>query len=112
MLPDHADSFLQRGFSRRQLGRIASLLTAGAAMPFYNEFAMAQDAERRAGRRPADPDTVRINQNENPMGPCREGLEAIARIAPLGWRYSAGNVTSDLARAIAETEDMKEDHIA
>src|SRR2546421_11952312 len=90
-------SFLQRGFSRRQLGRIASLLTAGASLPFYNEFAMAQDAERRAGgRRPADPDTVRINQNENPMGPCKEGLEAMAKIAPMGWRYSPSSDQGDL----------------
>ena len=35
------DGFLSRGFSRRQVGRIASMLTAGAALPFYNEFAMA-----------------------------------------------------------------------
>jgi len=115
LLSDQADPLLQKGFSRRQLGRIATLLTAGAAMPFYNEYAMAQDAERRAGRglgRTMDPDTVRINQNENPMGPCKEGLEAIARIAPLGWRYSAGNVNSELTKAIAETEDVREDHIA
>ena len=44
------DVLLNRGFSRRQVGRIASLLTAGAALPFYNEFAMAQDAERRMMR--------------------------------------------------------------
>ena len=115
LLPDQADLLLQKGFSRRQLGRIATLLTAGAGLPFYNEYAMAQDAQRRAGRGPGrgmDPDAVRINQNENPMGPCKEGLEAIAKIAPLGWRYSAGNVTSELSRAIAETEDVKEDHIA
>ena len=67
---------LEKGFSRRQLGRITSLLTAGAALPFYNEFAMAQDAERRmmrgAGGRMNDPDMVRISSNENPMGPCKE----------------------------------------
>ena len=45
-----ADSLLQRGFSRRDLGRVASLLTAGAALPFYNEFAMAQDAQQRTLR--------------------------------------------------------------
>jgi histidinol-phosphate aminotransferase len=116
LLPDQTDLLLQKGFSRRQLGRIATLLTAGAGLPFYNESAMAQDAQqRRAGRgagRAMDPDAVRINQNENPMGPCKEGLEAIAKIAPLGWRYSAGNVTSELSKAIAETEDVKEDHIS
>src|SRR6516162_2505590 len=94
ILPGSADALLQRGFSRRQLGRIATLLAAGSSLPFYNEFAMAQQAERRqgAGRgRMIDPDAVRINQNENPMGPCQEGLEAIARVAPHGWRYSPSN---------------------
>jgi hypothetical protein len=54
----HVETLLKRGFSRRQLGRIAGLLTAGAALPFYNEFAMAQDAEQRMrGRRGAmEPD--------------------------------------------------------
>src|SRR5205085_7248005 len=85
----------------------------GAALPFYNEFAMAQEAERRAGgRRPLDLDTVRINQNENPMGPCKEGLEAIAKIAPMGWRYQPSTDQTDLVKAIAETEGVKEDHIA
>jgi len=88
------DVFLNKGFSRRQVGRIASLLTAGAALPFYNEFAMAQDAERRMVRgaggagRMNDPDMVRISSNENPMGPCKEALESLAKIAPKAWRYS------------------------
>src|SRR5688500_4402982 len=112
MTLDHAESLLQRGFSRRQLGRIASLLTAGATLPFYNESAMAQDAERRNGRRVIDPDIVRINQNENPMGPSKEGLEALLRVAPTAWRYSPANEQGELARAIAETEGVKEDHIA
>ena len=34
--------FLNRGFSRRNLGRLTSVLAAGAALPFYNESAMAQ----------------------------------------------------------------------
>jgi histidinol-phosphate aminotransferase len=115
--PDLTDSLLQKGFSRRQLGRIASLLTAGAALPFYNEAAMAQDAQRQRGggsgmRRFMDPDTVRINQNENPMGPCKEGLEAMMKAAPTAWRYSPGSEQSDLARAISEIEGVKTDSIA
>ena len=41
------DSLLQRGFSRRDLGRMASLLTAGATIPLFSEYAMAQDAQQR-----------------------------------------------------------------
>ena len=33
---------LSRGFSRRNFGRFASLLGAGAMLPFYNESALAQ----------------------------------------------------------------------
>ncbi len=107
---------LEKGFSRRQLGRVATLLTAGATLPFYNEFAMAQDAERRmvrgAGGRMNDPDMVRISSNENPMGPHKEGLEAMAKIAPLAWRYSPVGDHQDFTKTVAGIEDVPEDHIA
>jgi histidinol-phosphate aminotransferase len=110
-----ADEFLQKGFSRRQFGRIATLLTAGATLPFYNEFAMAQDAERqtkRGNRRANDQDVVRISSNENPMGPHPEGLDAIAKIAPHGWRYSPFGEGDDLLKMIASVEGVPEDHVA
>ncbi|HTS60885.1 MAG TPA: pyridoxal phosphate-dependent aminotransferase [Candidatus Acidoferrales bacterium] len=108
------ESLTERGFTRRQIGRMASLLTAGAAFPFYNEFAMAQDAEQRMQRgmrRPMDPDTIRISSNENPMGPCKEGLEALARVAPKGWRYSPGNEQGDFTRTVSEQLGVKQDYI-
>lgn len=112
------DSLLQRGFSRRDLGRMASLLTAGATMPFFNEYSMAQDAQQRmlrgagGARRAMDPDAVRISSNENPMGPCKEGLEAIAKVAPHGWRYSPFGEQGDFVTAIAEMEGVKENYVA
>jgi histidinol-phosphate aminotransferase len=110
-----AEEFLHRGFSRRQFGRIATLLSAGATLPFYNEFAMAQDAERQAkrgSRRANDPDVVRISSNENPMGPHPDGLEAIAKIAPHGWRYSPFGEGDDLLKMISSVEGVPEDHVA
>lgn len=46
-----ADS-VHRGVSRRSFGRIAAVLGAGAALPFYNEQALAQLSlgEEHAGR--------------------------------------------------------------
>ncbi|HWC98230.1 MAG TPA: pyridoxal phosphate-dependent aminotransferase [Candidatus Sulfopaludibacter sp.] len=111
-----AESLLQKGFSRRDLGRMASLLSAGAALPFYNEYAMAQDAQQRTlrggARRAMDPDAVRISSNENPLGPCKEGLEAIAKVAPFGGRYSPFNEQSAFVTAVAEMEGLKESYIA
>jgi histidinol-phosphate aminotransferase len=94
------------------MGRMASLLTAGAALPFYNEFAMAQEATRRmTGRAAMPPDAVRISTNENPLGPCKEGLEAIYKVAPSGGRYSPSNEVGQLVQAIADVEGVKADHI-
>jgi len=106
------DSLLKKGFSRRDIGRMATLLTAGSALPFYNEFAMAQSARPQRRRRPMEPDAVRIDQNENPLGPCAEGLEAIARIAPHGGRYSPSGEQGELTTAIAEMEGLKENYVA
>jgi histidinol-phosphate/aromatic aminotransferase/cobyric acid decarboxylase-like protein len=109
-----SQDLLRRGFSRRQIGRVLGLISAGAALPFYNEFAMAQDAERRMtrGRRGLDPDVVRLTQNENPMGPCKEGLEAIAKVAPQGWRYSPSGEAEDLIQTISGIEDVPTSHIS
>jgi histidinol-phosphate aminotransferase len=113
--PQQVESLTERGFTRRHIARMATLLTAGAAMPFYNEFAMAQDAEQqrqqRGARRPMDPDTIRISSNENPMGPCKEGVEAIAKVAPKGWRYSPGNEQGDFTKTASDLLGVKQEYI-
>ena len=50
-------------------------------MPFYNEPAMAQLSAIRGGM-PAG--AVKINANENPLGPCDAALEAIYAVAKNG----------------------------
>ena len=48
--PKVEQELLDRGYSRRSVARIA--LGASAALPFFHEFALAQQAERpRASRR-------------------------------------------------------------
>ncbi len=101
------NNLLERGFSRRQLGRIAAVLTAGASFPFYNEAAFAQ----RALRAEIPPDAVRINSNENPLGPCQEALGAITQIAKYGGRYSPHGEENLVVRAVAESEGLNPAHI-
>jgi histidinol-phosphate aminotransferase len=55
-------------------------------------------------------DAVRIDANENPLGPGAAAREAAAAIIPQGGRYS-DNLTDDLANAVAESEGVKLDHI-
>lgn len=99
--------FLKRGFSRRDLGRIAALISAGAALPFYNEPALAQLS---AIKGPLPADAVKIDANENPLGPCDEAREAMARIIPQGGRYLY-NETSVMTDTLAEMESLKPSYV-
>ncbi|MBV8707323.1 MAG: aminotransferase class I/II-fold pyridoxal phosphate-dependent enzyme, partial [Acidobacteriaceae bacterium] len=94
--------FLRRGFSRRSFGRIATVLTAGAALPFYNEPALAQLSMVRN----MPPDAVKINANENPLGPCPEAADAIYNVIKKGGRYMYED-TFDLAETLANVEGVK-----
>lgn len=87
--------------TRRGFGRASALLTAGATLPFYNESALAQLS--MIGKLP--PDAVKINANENPLGPCPEALEAIHKVAANGGRYQYEE-TFGFAQTLAETEGV------
>jgi len=97
---------LQRGFSRRSLGRIAAMISAGAALPFYNEPAMAQ----LSAVRNMPPDAVKINANENPLGPCTEALAAIHSVAKNGGRYLYEE-TFAFQETLAEQEGVKANYV-
>jgi histidinol-phosphate/aromatic aminotransferase/cobyric acid decarboxylase-like protein len=98
---------LQSEFSRRSLGRRAlSLLGAGAALPFYNEPALAQLS--MIG--PLPPDAVKINANENPLGPCAEAAEAIYGVIKKGGRYMYEE-TFSFAKTLAEQEGLKPNYV-
>ncbi|HTS26967.1 MAG TPA: pyridoxal phosphate-dependent aminotransferase [Bryobacteraceae bacterium] len=98
---------IRRGFSRRTFGRLAAVMTAGASLPFYNESAMAQLSAIR-GAMP--PDAVKINANENPLGPCPEAAEAIHNIVQKGGRYLYEE-TFGFQELMAELEGVKPDYV-
>ena len=98
--------FLNRGFTRRNLGKIAAMITAGATMPFYNEPAMAQLS--KISNMPAD--AVIINANENPLGPSPEALEAVHKITAQGGRYLFDK-TDEFTELLAKQEGLPTDHV-
>jgi histidinol-phosphate aminotransferase len=100
--PQQKADFLSRGFSRRSFGRLATVMTAGAALPFYNEHALAQLSMVRD--MPAD--AVKINANENPMGPCPEAADAMYNAIKKGGRYMYEE-TYALADSMARIEGLK-----
>ncbi len=97
---------LKRGFTRRSLGKFAGILTAGAALPFYNESAMAQFSMVKDI--PAD--AVKINANENPLGPCPEAADAIHSIVQRGGRYLYEE-TFGFANTLAGIEGVKPSYV-
>ena len=102
MSPAQEPQLLHRGFSRRSFGRIATVLGAGAALPFYNEHALAQLSKLHN----LPPDAVKINANENPLGPCPEAADAIYNAVKQGGRYMFEQ-TDKLAESMAGVLDVK-----
>jgi histidinol-phosphate/aromatic aminotransferase/cobyric acid decarboxylase-like protein len=128
--PETERELRDRGFTRRGIAQIA--LGTAAALPLFHEFAYAQDINnpdaapvRTGGRggarggsgggrgggggrgRNMDPDAVIIGSNENPMGPTKEGLEAINSVSPLAWRYTPAGVNNELQSLVESTESVK-----
>lgn len=98
----HEDLQRNARFSRRTFGRLASLMAAGAAVPFCSEEALAQLSMVRN----MPPDAVKINANENPMGPCPEAADAIHNIVKLGGRYQY-DLTYKLAALMAQQDGVR-----
>ena len=102
------NEFLRRGFSRRSFGRIAALVSGGAAaLPFFNEPAMAQLSALHG---PIPADAVMINANENPLGPCPEAREAVRAIVDKGGRYLYQE-TFGFQDTMAELEGLKSSYM-
>lgn len=123
------NDLMSRGYTRRHISRIA--LGAAAVIPFFNEAAQAQQSEDEAnavrgrgarggsgrgrggfgggfGGGAFDPDVIRISSNENPMGPSKEGLEALVKVAPLGWRYTPRGENNDFQSELLKSENVKQ----
>jgi len=101
------EDFLRRGFSRRNFGRIASLMAAGTTLPFFNEAALAQMSQRGG---PIPPDAVRINSNESPWGPCPEAADAIHNIVQRGGRYLYEQ-TNEFTALLASQEGVPAEYV-
>lgn len=104
--PEQKSDLLSRGFSRRAFGKIATLIAAGSVLPFMSEASLAQLSAVRG--MPAD--AVKIDANENPLGPCAEALAAAAAILKNGGRYMYGE-TDAFCETLASQEGLKAENV-
>src|SRR5271156_3496358 len=102
---EQKNEFVARGFSRRNFGRLSAMVAAGATLPFYNEPALAQ----LSAVRDMPPDAVRINANENPLGPCAEAAAAIQSVVQKGGRYMYEE-TFGFQQTMAAKEGLKPEY--
>jgi histidinol-phosphate aminotransferase len=91
------------GYSRRQLGKIAMLLGAGAAAAQFSGPVLAQQSARGAVG------AVRIGSNECWTGPFKEGLDAAMAMAMEGNRYEPNGEHDKLFAAVAQAEGIPQE---
>jgi len=102
---DAEDDLKERGFSRRQIGRIAMMFGAGAAMTQIPIRVEAQQSARAAVG------AVRIGSNECWTGPFAEGVAAATENAVRGNRYEPDNDHARLFAAVAAVEGIPAEYV-
>jgi histidinol-phosphate aminotransferase len=103
------DDLLSRGYSRRQMGKIAAVFGMGAAAA----ATMGRPAWASAGIPDAAPSAkVRIGANECWTGPLAPGQAAAAGIIAMGNRYAPHNERGDFIKAVMQVENVPYDHVA
>ena len=94
-------------FSRRSFLHLSAAASAAAAFQGISEPMLAAASRHRP---PHGADTVMIDSNENPLGPCQAAREAMAAIIPQGGRY-LDNLTDELVNTFAQMEGLKPESI-
>ena len=96
-------------FSRRSFFRMAAVATATAAVPILTEPQLAH-AQRRRMMMDYGPDAVRIDANENPLGPCSGACAVMSSLIPEGGRYDM-ELTDKLIKTFAAQEGLKPEYV-
>ncbi|EZP72722.1 Aminotransferase [Sphingomonas paucimobilis] len=104
---DAREDLLDRGYSRRTIGKLSALMAAGAAAnSLLMQPALAQQQAARGIK-----GAVRIGSNECWAGPFPSGVEAAARAASFGNWYDPDNYRGDLISTIAKVEGISDSQV-
>jgi histidinol-phosphate aminotransferase len=98
------------GLTRRSFFRLAAATSAIAAVPILTEPHLARAQRRRFSMQPIPHDAVRIDANENPLGPCSGACASISSLIPEGGRYDY-ELTEKLVSTFAAVEDIKPEYV-
>lgn len=92
-------------FSRRSFLQVSTAASAALAVRIVTEPMLAY-----AKLPPMPADGVRINANENPLGPCAAARSAAVAMVPEGGRYCVG-AAEEFVKLYAQSIGVGEDHV-
>lgn len=92
-------------FSRRFFLHVSTAASAALALRIVTEPMLAY-----AHLPPVPADGVRINANENPLGPCAAARNAAVAMVPEGGRYRMGEA-EEFVKLYAQSIGVEEDHV-
>src|SRR6201996_5206236 len=95
--------------SRRSFFGMAAATAAAAAVPILTEPHLAF-AQRRRIARDIPPGAVRIDANENPLGPCSGACAIMSSLLPEGGRYD-DDLTFKLVDTFSTLEGLKPGYV-
>lgn len=96
-------------FSRRSFLRYSAAASVAASIPILTEAHLAQ-AQRRRMAKHMPPGAVKIDANENPLGPCSGACATISSLIPEGGRYDY-ELTEKLVNTFSDMEGLKPEYI-
>lgn len=96
-------------FSRRAFLRYSAATSIAATVPILTESHLAY-AQRRMVAKNIPADAVRIDANENPLGPCSGACATISSLIPEGGRYDF-DLTLKLMKTFSEMEGLKTEYV-
>ena len=100
---------MNTNLSRRSFFGLAAAATAAAAVPILTEPELARAQRTRVVREfPAG--AVRIDSNENPLGPCSGACAVMSSLLPDGGRYN-DELTVKLAQTFSTMEGLKPEYV-
>lgn len=109
ILPEEAQDDLQaRGFSRRDMARLATVFGVGAVAASVGQPAWASGGVPD----PAPSAKTRIGANECWTGPLMPGQIAAQKMVEHGNRYSPKDERGDFIKAVMAVEGVPYDHVA
>lgn len=98
------------GLSRRSFLRFAAAASAVAAVPVLTEAHLAYAQRRKFSYEPPPHDAVRIDANENPLGPCSGACASISSLIPEGGRYDY-DLTEKFVNTFCAVEGLKPEYV-